>query len=98
MQRLFLQRNLGIHLQGSERDLYKERVKPILDIFFACLLVIFFLPTFIIIAFLLKITTKGFSAVCSIRLILAIYLIRKIPCSLKFETHAFTCIKRFYFI
>lgn len=58
MQRLFLQRNWGIHLQGSERDLYKERVKPILDIFFACLLVIFFLPTFIIIAFLLKITTQ----------------------------------------
>lgn len=27
---------------GSERDLYKERVKPILDIFFECLLVVFF--------------------------------------------------------
>lgn len=38
--------------------MYREHVKPILDIFFACFLVILFLPTFIIIAFLLKITTQ----------------------------------------
>lgn len=39
--------------------MYKEHVKPILDIFFACLLVILFLPIFIIIAFLLKTTTQN---------------------------------------
>lgn len=34
--------NLGF--QEIERSLYKEHVKPILDIFFACFLVILFLP------------------------------------------------------